>query len=225
MSLRIPPAVKNWWSENWRRATTLISLVVLMTSLIAFERYQESLIELPAERPAGERDHRRDELAAPAPAAKVEAVTGRHNAPSQAPAAPVVQNAPAWTGQTLHRPLEGAVQRPYGWGLSVTLKEYRFHTGVDLDAPVGAGVQAAYSGKVMTAGQNDDGLAVLIDHGGGRKTYYANLGSVLVRSGDRVAQAQLIGRVGTTMDTEVGQLPHLHFELFEGEDRVDPKID
>ncbi|MBQ3865933.1 MAG: peptidoglycan DD-metalloendopeptidase family protein [Clostridia bacterium] len=51
------------------------------------------------------------------------------------------------------------------------------------------------------------GNLVVVDHGGGYITYYAHLASVSVSNGQKVAQGQQLGKIGTTGDSTG---PHLH---------------
>lgn len=59
---------------------------------------------------------------------------------------------------------------------------------------------------------NFGGNHVVIDHENGEYSLYAHLqsGSVRVKTGDRVEQGKLIGRLGDSGDAN---LPHLHFEM------------
>ena len=65
------------------------------------------------------------------------------------------------------------------------------------------------------------GNAVIIDHGGGWQTRYCHLklGSVTVRTGDRVNLTTQIGQIGLSGRTE---FPHLHLTLLQNGERVDP---
>ena len=99
------------------------------------------------------------------------------------------------------------------------------HTGIDIDAPIGAPVQAAGPGKVIWAGyglysgsaSEDDpyGLAVAIRHEFGFQgrtlyTIYGHLSEVEVTRGQLVETGDQIGLVG---DTGFTTGPHLHFEV------------
>ncbi|MGQ9753671.1 MAG: peptidoglycan DD-metalloendopeptidase family protein [Thermaceae bacterium] len=88
----------------------------------------------------------------------------------------------------------------------------RFHTGIDLAAPLGTPVYAAKSGQVEVAGWSSlgYGLHVLLDHGGGVETLYAHLSRIAVQPGAWVEAGQVIGYVGST-GWSTG--PHLHFEV------------
>nr|WP_233498323.1 LysM peptidoglycan-binding domain-containing M23 family metallopeptidase [Meiothermus sp. QL-1] len=88
----------------------------------------------------------------------------------------------------------------------------RFHTGIDLAAPVGTPIYAARAGVVTVAGwsRSGYGLHVVLDHGGGQETLYGHMSRIAVRPGQRVERGELIGYVGST-GWSTG--PHLHFEV------------
>lgn len=72
-------------------------------------------------------------------------------------------------------------------------------------------------------GGKDCGNRVGIDHGNGWATQYCHLkqGSVVVRQGDRVTAGQPVGAVGLSGRTEY---PHLHFEVYWNQRRIDPFV-
>jgi murein DD-endopeptidase MepM/ murein hydrolase activator NlpD len=78
------------------------------------------------------------------------------------------------------------------------------------------------SGTVVSAGWSGaGGNQIHLRHGGGFETFYLHLSSFArgVRTGTRVEQGQLIGRVGAT-GTATG--PHLDFRLRKNGVFVDP---
>lgn len=100
------------------------------------------------------------------------------------------------------------------------LKTWRRHLGVDYGAPTGTPVRVVADGVVDFAGvQNGYGNVVYIQHRGNRVTVYAHLSRINVRKGERVSQGQHIGAVGAT-GWATG--PHLHFEIRENGEHVDP---
>lgn len=100
------------------------------------------------------------------------------------------------------------------------LKTWRRHLGVDYAAPTGTPVRTVADGVVEFAGwQNGYGNVIFIRHTGGRVTVYAHLSRINVRQGQRVEQGQHIGAVGAT-GWATG--PHLHFEIRENGQHVDP---
>jgi len=112
----------------------------------------------------------------------------------------------------------------FGWQYSDTLADWRFHPGVDLQAPEGTAVRAALAGKVTEVAEGFEyGLAVRIDHGGGVYTVYGQLGEAAVKVGQSVTKGQTLGAVGAPAGVELDSGAHLHFELIDGEDALDPK--
>ena len=69
------------------------------------------------------------------------------------------------------------------------------------------------------------GLTIVIDHGDGMQTVYANLlTSEFVVEGEKVEKGQSIGTVGNTAVFEIADEPHLHFEILKDSIQVDPNI-
>jgi murein DD-endopeptidase MepM/ murein hydrolase activator NlpD len=100
-------------------------------------------------------------------------------------------------------------------------KTMRAHKGVDFGAPTGTPVRVVGDGVVEFAGvQGGYGNVVHVRHGGGdRVTVYAHLHRIHVARGQRVAQGDNIGTVGST-GWATG--PHLHFEFRVDGRQIDP---
>jgi murein DD-endopeptidase MepM/ murein hydrolase activator NlpD len=99
----------------------------------------------------------------------------------------------------------------------------RAHLGVDYAAPHGAPVVAVADGVVVSAGwAGGGGRQVRLRHSGGLESYYLHLSSFAksIRSGARVQQGQLIGRVGSS-GTATG--PHLDYRIRRNGTFVDPR--
>lgn len=97
----------------------------------------------------------------------------------------------------------------------------RVHKGLDLRAPRGTPVSAAGGGRVVFAGwRGAFGRLVIVDHGGDLRTYYAHLSGFTAEKGDRVAPGQAIGLVGASGNASG---THLHFEVRDGDEAVDPR--
>lgn len=87
------------------------------------------------------------------------------------------------------------------------------HSGVDLAAPLKTSVLAVAPGTIAFAGsQGSSGLMIVINHAKGLQTRYAQLGTVAVKVGQRVAAGEMIAAVGQTGSPSV-KAPHLHFEV------------
>ncbi|RLQ21214.1 peptidase M23 [Seongchinamella sediminis] len=90
-------------------------------------------------------------------------------------------------------------------------KTARPHRGTDYAAPTGTPVYAAGDGRVIKAGYSRaNGNYVFIQHGEQFVTRYLHLHKRRVKQGQRVAQSQVIGTVGST-GAATG--PHLHYEF------------
>jgi len=112
-------------------------------------------------------------------------------------------------------PLAGTVTGGFG------PRGARFHTGVDLAAPLGAPVATAGPGRVVFAGFRGGGwgLTVVVAHGRGVRTFYAHLSAVRTVLGARVGPGAVVGSVGATGNATG---PHLHFEVRVDGLAVDP---
>lgn len=97
----------------------------------------------------------------------------------------------------------------YGMRMHPILHVNKFHNGIDLAAPSGSPILAAYDGEVIAADYNGSmGNYVMINHGGGLITIYMHASSLGVSKGDWVTKGQKIAGVGTT-GRSTGN--HLHF--------------
>ena len=108
---------------------------------------------------------------------------------------------------------------------SITLGEWRVHTGIDISCEEGASVFASEAGIV--SGIYSDpmlGYTVEITHRGDIKTRYSNLSSDVgeLKVGDEVASGDRIGCVGDTSLSELAEEPHLHFEVLLKDAKVNP---
>jgi len=125
-----------------------------------------------------------------------------------------------WT-ETFLQPCEGPISTAFGL--------YRYtndnpvpsrHTGIDIAVPAGTPVLASNSGRVVRAEEIIyTGNTVVIEHGGGLKTYYYHMDSTEVKEGQIVERGALIGTVGST-GYSTGA--HLHFEVKMGRSSLSP---
>lgn len=86
-----------------------------------------------------------------------------------------------------------------------------YHSGIDMAAPAGSAILAAYDGVVVAADFNwSMGNYVMINHGDGLYTVYMHASALLVSKDDIVARGEQIAKVGTT-GRSTGN--HLHFSV------------
>lgn len=126
-------------------------------------------------------------------------------------------------------PLSNAapISSGFGWRLNPFTGVPQAHEGIDMVAPVGTPVLAAYPGRVEVAKNLDGyGLVVYLRHENNtQESRYAHLSGILVREGELVKQGEVIGLVG---NTGLSTGPHLHFEwrylIKNSWVAVDPKL-
>lgn len=108
----------------------------------------------------------------------------------------------------------------YGWRIHPTLGIKQFHNGIDLAAPGGSPILAAYDGEVIAAAYNSSmGNYIMINHGGGLITIYMHASKLYVTEGTMVVRGEKIAAVGTT-GRSTGN--HLHFGVRKDGEYVSP---
>ncbi len=107
---------------------------------------------------------------------------------------------------------------------SVTLEEWRLHSGIDISTAENAEVFAAADGTVSAVYSAPLlGKTVEITHEGGIKTVYSNLSSEgLIAEGTTVKAGEQIGYVGDSAISELADEAHLHFEVKVNDSAVNP---
>lgn len=94
------------------------------------------------------------------------------------------------------------------------------HTGIDIGGNFGDPVESVKSGTVVSAQwAGPYGNFIVVDHGNGLVTRYAHLQSINVKPGETVEKGQFIGEQGSTGNSSG---PHLHFEVRQNEEFVNP---
>lgn len=124
-------------------------------------------------------------------------------------------------------PVIGEVKPGYSMDALVyneTMGDWRTHDGVDITAQAGEYVRAASDGTVAEVYEDVlYGTTIIIEHGAGLVSYYANLqAEPVVKAGDEVLAGDVIGAVGDTALCETAQPAHLHFAMSLNSESIDP---
>lgn len=127
----------------------------------------------------------------------------------------------------LIRPLvhiERPIQKLSGFGMRrdpVNKSVWQMHPGIDFGAKMGTPIFATGDGVVVRVEKKYSGYGhnVVIEHGYGYKTLYAHMSKVGTKVGEKIKRGQVIGWVGST---GYSTCPHLHYEVFYGDKRIDP---
>jgi len=128
--------------------------------------------------------------------------------------------APVYTTMAPRPAVTGRISSPFGYRIHPITGKESFHTGLDLAAPEGRPIAAAFAGRVKEVGESETwGNYVLLEHQQGLETFYAHCAEVYVEEGAALRLGEIIALVGTT---GLSTGPHLHFELRVNGVRYDP---
>ena len=118
-------------------------------------------------------------------------------------------------------PAQGYISSPYGIRINpFDSKKKEFHTGIDIAAPKGTFIRAAFDGTVIAADKSSTaGNYIKISSDESIITLYAHNQFLLVNTGDKVIAGQVIATMGAT-GRATG--PHLHFEFLADGIRYNP---
>ncbi len=113
------------------------------------------------------------------------------------------------------------ISSDYGWRIHPIYNMWINHKGIDFAAETGTNVVATADGTVIKVKHSRMGYGneVIIDHGNGYKTRYAHLDTINVTEGEKINYNTSIGTVGST---GLSTGPHLHYEIIQGDDPIDP---
>ena len=133
----------------------------------------------------------------------------------------------------LWSPVLGVVTSPYNLARIHPVTKVKMpHLGTDFVAPTGREVRALANGVVVATAKHAPGdtslngvlpgrtgSCVLVDHGGGLRSYYGHTGP-LIGPGQKVKGGQVIGRSDGSGNITG---PHLHLEVHVNGTAVDPE--
>lgn len=116
-----------------------------------------------------------------------------------------------WLKGKLLWPVNGAIALQYGKQLDPQFKTPIFRNGIYLRTSPDAVARAVFEGKVVYANWfKGYGQLVIINHGDGYHTLYANLDEIFLKVGDIIEKRTEIGRVGESV---LLNAPSLYFEV------------
>ena len=126
-------------------------------------------------------------------------------------------------------PVSGMVSKSHSVDVpvySLTMEDYRTHTGVDIAAADGTAVRAAADGTVGEIWEEPMmGTCLSVEHSGGAKSIYKNLAPTIaegIEAGTAVKAGTILGAVGESALAEIAESSHLHYELEIDGVSVDP---
>ena len=111
-----------------------------------------------------------------------------------------------------------SILRGFGPSKNPTTNTVIDNLGIDIQTKVGTSVKSVAAGNVSVVSwlpgyQN----LIIINHGNGMRTVYANLSSVSVSKDENIPAGKVIGKTGSSVDGD-----YLHFEIYKGSKRLNP---
>lgn len=155
----------------------------------------------------------------------IDATTQNNSTNTETP--PIDDETPTVSQVLFIMPVNGTIIKSYSQVpvFNATLNRYSAHMALDISAPSGSQVYAVYPGEVTSVTTSiTKGVTVTIDHGNGLTTVYNSLESADdIAVGTLVETGDVIGRVGTTNRQEHLDGAHLHFEVLEDGEYINPE--
>ena len=147
--------------------------------------------------------------------------------PVDEPDTPIIPSEPVDKPVVFIMPVEnsssiGAYTETMVW--NGTLGRFTAHLAIDFFADEGTNVLAVYDGTIESIETSlIYGTTITIDHGNGLKSVYNSLADGdAVTQGQVVKQGDVIGEVSLTNRQEYKSGAHLHFEVYENGEKIDP---
>ena len=124
-------------------------------------------------------------------------------------------------------PVNGTIIKDYvsaGVVYNQTLNLYSGHKAIDFAGEEGAVVKAVYGGTVESVEISKlEGTTVTIDHGNGLKSVYNSIEvNEDITTGKALNKGDAIGVISTNNKLEYKDGAHLHFEVLENGEKIDP---
>lgn len=118
-------------------------------------------------------------------------------------------------------PLErGTLTSGYGQRIHPINGTEEFHSGVDVAAPLGTDLVAAYDGEVVEVGENEQlGKFIRLSHGNGIEILYGHCQEVVAMQGTAVKAGERVALVGST---GVSTGSHVHIRVSVDGTACDP---
>ncbi len=155
-------------------------------------------------------------------AAENEEIAALEKAVAEEKARLAAENARVYNGGMFAWPCPGykRISDEYGYRMHPILGREQFHNGLDMAAPGGTAILAAYDGDVVAASSSASmGNYIMIDHGSGLYTIYMHASALYVSKGQTVSKGETIAAVGST-GRSTGN--HLHFSVRLNGNYVNP---
>jgi len=126
-------------------------------------------------------------------------------------------------------PIDGEVIKSFSGDnlvYSLTMEDYRAHLGIDISCEEGSAVRCFTDGTVEAIYKDPlMGYTIIVDHEEGLKSVYQNLSEETaenISETSKVVAGEILGYTANTALIECCENSHLHFELIQDGQKIDP---
>lgn len=120
----------------------------------------------------------------------------------------------------LSLPVAGEIKSRFGKHKHAEFNSFTFNNGITFSAAMNADIKSVFDGEVIFAEKfKGYGNMLIIDHGGGYFTLYANASKIVKKVGASVRRNEVVAHVG---DSDAANGPQLYFEIRYQGKPVDP---
>lgn len=117
-------------------------------------------------------------------------------------------------------PVSGEIKSRFGKHKHAEFNSFTFNNGITFSSSMNADIKSVFDGEVIFAEKfKGYGNMLIIDHGGGYFTLYANTSKIVKKVGATVRKNEVVAHVG---DSDSANGPQLYFEIRYQGKPVDP---
>jgi len=119
-------------------------------------------------------------------------------------------------------PIQGSIISKFGTSRNPNTGVVIENVGIDIQAKNGTYVKSVLDGVISTITYiRGHGNVIIIDHGGGFSTVYAQIDNITVHENEYVQKGEVIASV---VKAEDGSVSKLHFEVWGNQNKLNPQI-
>jgi len=125
----------------------------------------------------------------------------------------------------LNWPSKGKIITKFGKQINTTLNTVTENIGINIETNKNAPVYSVLDGDVSIVSYlRGYGNYVVIRHGEGYFTVYANIKNIIVRQGDYINSNNQIANVSESNNPDISNSHYLHFEIWKNESKLNPEL-
>ena len=125
----------------------------------------------------------------------------------------------------LNWPSEGKIITKFGKIMNPKLNTITENIGINIETNKNAPVYSVLDGVIsLVSYLRNYGNFIIINHGGGYYTVYANIKNIIVHENDYINSNSQIANVSRSNDPSISNSYYLHFETWKNESKLNPEL-